>query len=293
MISTRPRRLLLVATVAAALVGCGGGPATSTPIDGTAGSDPASSTSSVYDTAPNVPASTSSTPSASSTPFTEATTTSEQPSSTPSTPVATTPATDVGTGPLRAVSSVEQLVVLDSPDGNEITQLPATTPFDTPTVVGVIDQVPGWVQVLVPIRPNDLTGWVRTDDVILESVTSEIHIDLTHRTLRLLEDGETTGEWSVAIGRSDRPTPTGHFFITDKLATGDPNSVWGAHAFGVSAYSDVLNDFIGGNGQIGVHGTNDPSSIGNAASSGCIRLPNEVIDDLIDRVPLGTPVFIS
>lgn len=194
---------------------------------------------------------------------------------------------------LRGVSLVDRLAVFDRPDGDVITELPARTPFDTPTVVGIIDEAPGWAQVLVPVRPNDLTGWVRTEDVRIEAIDAEIHIDLAARTLRLTEAGAVVGEWPVAVGRPDRPTPTGRFFITDKLATGDAASVWGAHAFGISAYSDVLDEFIGGIGQIGVHGTNDPSSIGQNVSSGCIRLPNEVIDELIGRLPLGTPVHIT
>jgi len=194
---------------------------------------------------------------------------------------------------LRGVSLVERLVVLDDPDGSEVATLSSTTAFGTPTVVSVLDQRPGWVQVLVPVRPNDLTGWVRASDVRLEPVDAEIHIDLATRTLRLTEHGDATGEWPIAVGRPDRPTPTGEYFITDKLATGDAGSVWGAHAFGISAFSDVLDEFIGGIGQIGIHGTNDPGSIGNNVSSGCIRLPNEVIDALIDRLPLGTPVHIT
>jgi lipoprotein-anchoring transpeptidase ErfK/SrfK len=194
---------------------------------------------------------------------------------------------------LRGVSLVDQLDVYSSPGGDPIASLPAATAFGTPTVVGVVEQAPGWVHVLVPVRPNDLTGWVRSTDVRLEPVDAALRVDLASRTLRLFEGGLLVGEWPVAIGRPDRPTPTGQFFITDKIATGDASSVWGAHAFGISAYSDVLDDFIGGIGQIGVHGTNDPSSIGQDVSSGCIRLPNEVIDDLIDRLPLGTPVHIA
>lgn len=202
----------------------------------------------------------------------------------------------------RAVSQVPELSVLDRPGGVEVANLAETTVFGTPTVVGVIDDhsVPAapdaaegeWVQVLVPERPNDLTGWVRAGDVELEPVDAEIRIDVGQKVLRLFEAGEQTGEWTVAVGRPDRPTPTGRFFITDKLATDDPGGVYGPWAFGLSAYSDVLTDFIGGNGQVGLHGTNDPSSLGNEASSGCIRLPNEVMADLIERLPLGTPVHI-
>jgi lipoprotein-anchoring transpeptidase ErfK/SrfK len=198
-------------------------------------------------------------------------------------------------GPMRAVSLVNELVVLDAPGGSPVATVEAKTAFGTATVLGVAAPPAGdgWVSVQVPTRPNGLQGWVQEADVRLEPLTTEIFVDLTARTLRLVDGGAEVGTWSIAIGRPDRPTPTGRFFITDKLATGDPDSVWGANAVGISAFSDVLTDFIGGIGQIGIHGTNNPDSIGQAASSGCIRLPNEVIDALIERLPLGTPVHIA
>lgn len=210
---------------------------------------------------------------------------------------------------MRAVSVVGELDVLDRPAGEPLTVLGSHTDFGTPLVLGVLSTVPDvadgagtqpgievhgaeWVEVLVPERPNDLRGWVRAADVRLETLDVEIHVDLAERTLRLYEVGELVDEWTVAIGRPDRPTPAGTYFITDKLATEDPAGVFGPYALGVSAFSDVLFDFIGGVGQVGIHGTNDPGSIGDAVSSGCIRLPNEVIAALVDRVPVGTPVHI-
>lgn len=276
----RPRPLRTLAAlvvVAAALAGCGRGGGSTAP-DPVEASDVAASSSIPPVEAPPVS-------------DTVSTALDAVTSSVPSDPITPAQPAEPSAG-FRGVSLVDALVVFDSPEGAEVATLPATTPFGTPTVVHVVDRAPGWVQVLVPVRPNDLRGWVRDADVRLEGIDAEIHIDLDDRTLRLTEDGEPAGQWTVAIGRTDRPTPVGTFFITDKLATGDPDSVWGSHAFGVSAYSDVLTDFIGGIGQIGIHGTNDPGSIGNAVSSGCIRLPNEVIDDLITRLPVGTPVHI-
>ncbi len=215
------------------------------------------------------------------------------PSTTESAPTTSAPA--VHDGPMRAVSLVTELVVLDAPGGAPVATVADRTAFGTATVLGVAAPPAGdgWVSVFVPTRPNGLQGWVRASDVRLEPLTAEVFVDLTARTLRVVDDGVEMGTWPIAIGRPDRPTPTGRFFVTDKIATGDPNSVWGAHAFGISAFSDVLTDFIGGIGQIGIHGTNNPDSIGQAASSGCIRLPNEVIDGLIERLPLGTPVHIA
>ena len=56
--------------------------------------------------------------------------------------------------------------------------------------------------------------------------------------------------------------------------------------------SNVLEEFNGGDGVIGIHGTNDPSSIGQDVSHGCIRVTNDVITQMAGYLPLGTPVEI-
>jgi lipoprotein-anchoring transpeptidase ErfK/SrfK len=69
------------------------------------------------------------------------------------------------------------------------------------------------------------------------------------------------------------------------------HSVYGAYAYGLSGFSNVLTDWEGG-GIIGVHGTNDPSSIGIRSSHGCIRMYNRDIKRLVRILPLGTPIEI-
>ena len=54
----------------------------------------------------------------------------------------------------------------------------------------------------------------------------------------------------------------------------------------------VLTEFGGGDGQIAIHGTNDPSGIGKDVSHGCVRVLNEVIEQ-VSKLPLGTPVYIT
>ena len=41
-----------------------------------------------------------------------------------------------------------------------------------------------------------------------------------------------------------------------------------------------------------IHGTNEPWSIGTAASSGCIRMLNEEVSELYDNVRIGTKVIV-
>jgi lipoprotein-anchoring transpeptidase ErfK/SrfK len=80
--------------------------------------------------------------------------------------------------------------------------------------------------------------------------------------------------------------------VTDKLATGE-DGAYGPFALGLSAHSDVLTEFAGGDGQVGIHGTNDPATIGQAVSHGCVRVTNDVITRLEALVSLGTPVTIT
>ena len=175
--------------------------------------------------------------------------------------------------------------------------LPATTSFGTPVALLVTEvgtaAADGWLRVLVPGRPNGAEAWLRANDVELLSVRHEVHVDLATRTLEVRDGGDLVLSTPVAIGDPEHPTPTGRFSLTDKLDTADPSSPYGPYALGLSGRSDVLTEFAGGDGQIGIHGTNDPSSIGQAVSHGCIRVPNDVVTTLAGMLPLGTPVTVA
>jgi lipoprotein-anchoring transpeptidase ErfK/SrfK len=149
-----------------------------------------------------------------------------------------------------------------------------------------------WLNVLLPRRPNGSSGWVRRDQVRLRPVTRQVEVDLSSRTARLLRDGRTVRTWPVGIGRDATPTPTGRFYITVKLRPPQISPVYGAWALGLSGYSDVLEQFGTGDGQIALHGTGDPGDLGRQVSSGCVRLDNKAITSLAETLPLGTPVTI-
>jgi lipoprotein-anchoring transpeptidase ErfK/SrfK len=73
----------------------------------------------------------------------------------------------------------------------------------------------------------------------------------------------------------------------------DPGSPWGPFALGLSARSETITEFNGGDGIVGIHGTNRPDTIGRAVSLGCVRLDNDLITRLAGTVRLGTPVEIA
>jgi lipoprotein-anchoring transpeptidase ErfK/SrfK len=186
------------------------------------------------------------------------------------------------------------LVVYQEPDSPEIvTTLPGTTILGTVTVVTVVEgPVDGWARVMLPIRPNGSEGWIKTDQVDLFIVEGRLVVDLSEKQLTYYKGGKEILTAVVAIGTKRNPTPVGKFFITDNVTMSSPTSPWGPHAFGLSARSDTITEYNGGDGIIGIHGTNRPGSIGSAASLGCVRVPNDVITKLHDLIAIGTPVEI-
>lgn len=148
------------------------------------------------------------------------------------------------------------------------------------------------VQVQLPVRPNGSVGWVDRSAVQLLTNPYRIEVSVGTRTLRVLEADRQILTSPVAVGAPATPTPLGHFFLTELLIQPNPGGAYGPFAYGLSSHSNVLTDFNGGSGQVGLHGTNVPSSIGRAVSHGCIRLPNDVIRAVRAYLPLGTPIDV-
>lgn len=168
--------------------------------------------------------------------------------------------------------------------------------YGFPAVFSVLSQTTTpdgalWYEVYVPKRPNMTKGWVRASDVTATVTTHYLQIHLDAHRLELYEEGQLVRTYPIAVGKSSAPTPTGDFFISNEMQTGNPGGAYGPFAMGISAFSDVLTDWPEG-GQVGIHGTNSRSSIGNSVSHGCIRLYNEHIIELSATVDPGTPVFI-
>lgn len=150
-----------------------------------------------------------------------------------------------------------------------------------------------WLEVLLPIRPNGTTGWVRTMDIELSANPFRIEIDAERHLLELFESDRLYLSSSIGIGTGETPTPIGDFYIVELLEPPQADGAYGPYAFGLSGYSESLDSFAGGQGVIGIHGTNDPTSLGRDASHGCVRVANRTIEELATILPLGTPVRIA
>jgi lipoprotein-anchoring transpeptidase ErfK/SrfK len=204
----------------------------------------------------------------------------------------------LGAAPAYVAVATKDVNVRSRPRGGRLVAVfPAKLPWGSPTSFLVEDAYrteagDTWLKVLLPRRPNGSTGWLRRELVRLTPVRHAVEVDLSSRTARLLRDHRTVRTWPVAIGAGATPTPTGRFFVTVKLRPPQISSVYGAWALGLSGYSDVLDQFGTGDGQIALHGTHNPGVLGSAVSNGCVRMDNGAITTLARALPLGAPVTI-
>jgi lipoprotein-anchoring transpeptidase ErfK/SrfK len=152
---------------------------------------------------------------------------------------------------------------------------------------------PDWYRVELSILPNGTTGWVRAWAVQVYRVRSRIVVDVSQRRLRLYRSGTLVFETRAAVGASATPTPLGHYFVNERYVLPDARGPFGPNVLGISAHSNALQHVWVEDGPIGIHGTNEPSSIGHAASHGCIRVANDVMRRLFSLAPAGTPVIVK
>lgn len=202
----------------------------------------------------------------------------------------------VGTleGPSYAVAHARgpRLPVAATMGGPAITALPNPTKVGAPRVALVVAEVGDWLQVLLPLRPNNSVGWVQRRDVDVARTTVRVEIDRAARRVRVVDADTVVMDEPVAVGRAATPTPSGQFFVTELLRPPNPAGAYGPYAFTLSGYSTVFQRFGSGDGAVGLHGTNQPRALGSDASHGCVRLSNEAIGRLAALLPLGTPVLI-
>lgn len=149
-----------------------------------------------------------------------------------------------------------------------------------------------WIEVYLPVRPNGSTGFVKRADVTLQANPYRIEVRLGEFNLRVFKGVETIMDTKVAVAADNTPTPGGLYYTTELVRTPNPGGVYGPYAYGLSGFSEVLQTFNGGPGQLGIHGTNAPEKIGSKVSNGCIRMSNDDITTLAGILPLGVPVQI-
>jgi lipoprotein-anchoring transpeptidase ErfK/SrfK len=166
------------------------------------------------------------------------------------------------------------------------------------TVLPVIGQTAGvdgvgWLQVLLPGRPNGHTGWIKLRATRAARTGWHLVVNTTTRRVTIYYKGRSMRVFKAIVGKAATPTPRGEFFVEEviQLRAGD---VGAPFALALSARSNVLQEFAGGPGQIALHGLrNVGGALGTAVSHGCVRLDNAAIRWLNIRIGPGIPVTIK
>jgi hypothetical protein len=143
----------------------------------------------------------------------------------------------------------------------------------------VVGKKRGWVK--VQLR-GGASRWVRRHDVVISHTPYKLVVDRRRHRMVLLRNNRIAKRFRIAVGAELTPTPKGRYYVTDLIRSTDP--FYGPYAFGLSAQTRE---------QVGIHGTNQPDSIGQDVSRGCIRVHNGVIKRLARLVPIGAPVVIK
>ncbi len=176
-----------------------------------------------------------------------------------------------------------------------LAQTPITGDHTTLPVIGrTVDRAGhAWLKVMLPGRPNGLTGWIAAGGTRSSSPAGT-------STSAWLGDAcgstATASLWrtfSADIGNASTPTPTGNFFVQENVIMPSVDA-GGPFALALSARSTALQTFGGGPGQIAIHGRDFIGGpLGEARSHGCVRLATPAITWLADRIGPGVPVTIG
>jgi hypothetical protein len=155
-----------------------------------------------------------------------------------------------------------------------------------------------WVKLRLPDRPNRAAGWVAAGRLLVRPTPWRLAVSLRARMLTVYRAGHSLRRLPVVVGAPSTPTPRGLFSIVHAWRS-EPSAFVGSWVLGLTAHSNVLRQFEGGSGEVGIHGRGGASlldPLGSAASHGCIRLSNRSIDWLVRRVGrenlAGIPVSV-
>ncbi|HOV79138.1 MAG TPA: L,D-transpeptidase family protein [Bacillota bacterium] len=128
---------------------------------------------------------------------------------------------------------------------------------------------------------NNTNRWAKMAEAHTGAFGSHILINLSTRRLSYFEGERLAKTYPVGVGKASTPTPAGSYRVVEKIM--NPGGVLGTRWMGLSIP----------NGNYGIHGTNNPQSIGGYVSNGCIRMYNRDVEELFPKVSIGTPVVIT
>jgi lipoprotein-anchoring transpeptidase ErfK/SrfK len=139
-----------------------------------------------------------------------------------------------------------------------------------------------------------------TTNELRDAYPTYVTIDRANYTLRLFKNLELSKSYPIAVGQAGLETPSGLYTVQDKQVNPYwyvPESDWAGELAGTVVPPGPSNPlqarWIGIAAGAGIHGTTDIGSLGTSASHGCVRMAIPDVIELYDRVPMGTPIYVS
>jgi hypothetical protein len=189
-------------------------------------------------------------------------------------------------------STTGKTKLYEKPGGKVRISLSPRTEWGSPRILGVVRRRGDWVSVQAPELGNGELAWMESNRARLDCVRWSLHADLSRRRLTVERDGNTVRRFEIAVGRKGNPTPRGRFSVTDKLSVTDPGSPYGCCVLALTGHQTRLPASWPGGDRLAVHATRELSSLGRAASLGCMRVTESQARWLIRTIPLGAPLYI-
>jgi hypothetical protein len=153
-----------------------------------------------------------------------------------------------------------------------------------------------WLRVRLDYRPNGFAAWIDEEDTVLHEDRWRIAVSRADRDVKVYDADRLERTFAAVVGKPSTPTPAGLFAIAAELPQPSPGKNFeGAWVLPLTAHSEVLRTFEGGDGQVALHGRGGASladPLGSARSHGCVRLANAAIAWIAAHVPVGTPVRV-
>jgi hypothetical protein len=178
--------------------------------------------------------------------------------------------------------------------------IPTVSVWGTPVVLLVLGarrDAAGvqWLRVRLADRPNGFAAWVDARDAVLQLDPWRIEVWRRREQVRVYRSDRLRRVFAAVVGKPSTPTPAGLFAVAAALRQRDSREFLGSWVLPLTAHSDALAHFAGGDGQVALHGRGGASladPLGTARSHGCVRLDNGAIAWIATHVPIGTPVRV-
>src|SRR5207237_150391 len=135
-----------------------------------------------------------------------------------------------------AVAKIAKVAVYDQPSTAAAAKMQLANPTEdgVPLIFLVRAQQSDWYQVLRPVGPNGSIGWIEAAGVTTSRHQWRIIVQLKAHHIDVYNGRGEFLSAPIGVGRGPTPTPIGVFFTKELFQPPDPNSAYGAYAYGIS-----------------------------------------------------------